>query len=179
MDNGGRGFAPNIQEHLLQYKFLQYNGVDGIDPSKDLTSSTDSTAQVLPKGNSSLHRSRTAPAMPNIDEVIAANNEKISSLVDWKKSGNSVRLALLYLTLYIIIIGRENFTSEETHPLVDALYFSVVTMCTIGYGESHPKVHSGSFSQSLSSSSDFVIIDIFLSGTVTLDLQESILLSVT
>ncbi|KMZ72493.1 Outward rectifying potassium channel [Zostera marina] len=161
------------------------DGVDGADPSKDSISSSDSAAQVLPKGNSSLHRSRTAPAMANIDEVIAANNEKISSLVGWKKSGNSVRLALLYLTLYlaagvvIYIIGRENFTSEETHSLVDALYFSVVTMCTIGYGDITPKSPFGKLFSIAFVLIGFGFIDIFLSGTVAyvLDLQESILLS--
>ncbi|KAI4999483.1 hypothetical protein ZWY2020_004072 [Hordeum vulgare] len=84
---------------------------------------------------------------------------------------------LAYLALGVTFYAAfpANFTSsaEPTHPIVDALYFCIVTLCTIGYGDitpASPAVKLFAIS--------FVLIgfvDILLSGMVSyvLDLRST------
>lgn len=67
---------------------------------------------------------------------------------------------------------------HQTHPVVDALYFCIVTMCTIGYGDITPKTASAKLFSIMFVLVGFGFIDILLSGMVSyvLDLQETLLL---
>lgn len=92
----------------------------------------------------------------------------------------SVVLLVIYLTLGVAIYSffRENFIASETHPVVDALYFCIVTMCTIGYGDITPASPATKLFSILFVLVGFGFIDILLSGMVgyVLDLQENYLL---
>lgn len=89
-------------------------------------------------------------------------------------------LLILYLSLgvFIYYFNRDHFSGLETHPLVDALYFCIVTMCTIGYGDIAPVTPSAKLFSCFFVLVGFGFIDIMLSGVVNyvLDLQENMIL---
>ncbi|KAJ3683444.1 hypothetical protein LUZ60_013671 [Juncus effusus] len=133
------------------------------------------------KTKSNLHRSRTAPSISPIK-----THEPYHPPPGPRKP-SVVRNAMIFLVCYLLFgvvvfaIAPNNFntSSDSTHPIVDALYFCIVTMCTIGYGDITPatpfaKIFSISFVII-----GFGFVDILLSGMVAflLDLQEHHLLS--
>ncbi|XP_042383637.1 two-pore potassium channel 3-like [Zingiber officinale] len=132
------------------------------------------------RGRNSLHRSRTAPA-------ISAINEVGGSHIDTPESDRPsiVTQAFLLLVVYLIFgisiytFNRHHFVAKETHPVVDALYFCIVTMCTIGYGDITPVTASAKIFSIMFVIIGFGFVDILLSGMVSyvLDIQESLLLS--
>ncbi|GFZ04432.1 Ca2+ activated outward rectifying K+ channel 5 [Actinidia rufa] len=73
----------------------------------------------------------------------------------------------------------DHFSGVETHPVVDALYFCIVTMCTIGYGTLPPQPPPPRSLPAFFVLVGFGFIDILLSGVVNyvLDLQESMILT--
>ena len=89
-------------------------------------------------------------------------------------------LLLIYLSLGVVIywLNRHHFRASETHPVVDALYFCIVTMCTIGYGDITPDSTATKLFSILFVLVGFGFIDILLTGMVSyvLDLQENYLL---
>lgn len=89
-------------------------------------------------------------------------------------------LLLVYLLFGVLIysFNRDDFVAKETHPVVDALYFCIVTMCTIGYGDITPNSTTTKVFSILFVLVGFGFVDILLSGMVSyvLDLQESYLL---
>ncbi|CAL2244284.1 unnamed protein product [Prunus armeniaca] len=76
-------------------------------------------------------------------------------------------------------IIRDKFSGIETHPVVDALYFCIVTMCTIGYGDIAPTTTFTKIFACVFVLFGFGFIDILLSGVVNfvLDLQENMILT--
>lgn len=84
----------------------------------------------------------------------------------------------MLLGIAIYWFNRDDFSADETHPVVDALYFCIVTMCTIGYGDITPVSTSTKLFSILFVLVGFGFIDILLSGMVSyvLDLQENYLL---
>ncbi|KAG7026481.1 Two-pore potassium channel 3 [Cucurbita argyrosperma subsp. argyrosperma] len=128
---------------------------------------------------SNLHRSKTAPAMAVINDI---NHSQVPKPQFGKQSiiRQAVVLLIIYLSLGVVIywINRDNFSASETHPVVDALYFCIVTMCTIGYGDITPNSPATKLFSVLFVLVGFGFIDILLSGMVSyvLDLQESYLL---
>ncbi|KAL6197356.1 hypothetical protein ACLB2K_032965 [Fragaria x ananassa] len=129
--------------------------------------------------NTNLHRSKTAPAMAVLNEVNrrAGPKPQMSSQYIVRQA---VFLLIAYLTLGVTIywFNRDNFEASETHPVVDALYFCIVTMCTIGYGDITPKTTATKLFSIMFVLVGFGFIDILLSGMVSyvLDLQEGYLL---
>ncbi|KAL8130343.1 hypothetical protein V2J09_019498 [Rumex salicifolius] len=132
---------------------------------------------------SNLHRSKTAPAMAVINDLqypkITTNtrpHESTSQAI----VKQAVLLLILYLALGVLIywFNRHQFAASETHPVVDALYFCIVTMCTIGYGDITPSTPATKLFSVLFVLVGFGFIDILLSGMVcyVLDLQENYLL---
>lgn len=101
------------------------------------------------------------------------------------ESGSIIRqaflLLLVYLSLGVLIysFNQENFSGIETHPAVDALYFCIVTMCTIGYGDIAPLTPATKLFACFFVLVGFGFIDILLSGVVNyvLDLQENMILT--
>ncbi|KAG9145650.1 hypothetical protein Leryth_018708 [Lithospermum erythrorhizon] len=127
-----------------------------------------------------LHRSKTAPAMAVINEIDGSNGKKGKDLNSQSVIRQAVLLLMLYLSLGVVIYScyREHFIAHETHPVVDALYFCIVTMCTIGYGDITPATTISKLFSIFFVLIGFGFIDILLSGMVSyvLDLQENYLL---
>ncbi|CAN4082089.1 unnamed protein product [Withania somnifera] len=129
---------------------------------------------------SNLHRSKTAPAMAVINDFDHSTDSKPPQFGKISIVGQGVVLLILYLTLGVGIYSlfKDHFKATETHPIVDALYFCIVTMCTIGYGDITPDSTVTKLFSILFVLVGFGFIDILLSGMVSyvLDLQESYLL---
>uniref|UniRef100_A0A803MV51 Potassium channel domain-containing protein n=1 Tax=Chenopodium quinoa TaxID=63459 RepID=A0A803MV51_CHEQI len=150
------------------------------DPSISIQSPSSSTlfdALSLP---SSPFPSKTAPAMA----VLNSNDQKKEDGIPRPSSQSVVIqafvLLLIYLSFGVLIywLNRTHFSVRETHPVIDALYFCIVTMCTIGYGDITPNSATTKLFSVLFVLVGFGFIDILLSGMVTyvLDLQENYLL---
>ncbi|EPS65767.1 hypothetical protein M569_09008, partial [Genlisea aurea] len=130
---------------------------------------------------SSLHRSKTAPAMATINEIRRSEETKPPSS---RKPSVFFSQGILFLFLYLSLgvamysCTKDKFKATETHPVVDALYFCIVTMCTIGYGDITPDSAATKLFSITFVLVGFGFIDILLSGMVSyvLDLQESYLL---
>ncbi|XP_059659301.1 two-pore potassium channel 5-like isoform X2 [Cornus florida] len=133
-----------------------------------------------------IHRCKTAPAIAVMRDLKPQHNHNPNSQSSSEEStsGGMVRqaalLLLLYLSLGVLIysFNRDNFSGVETHPVVDALYFCIVTMCTIGYGDIAPLTPATKLFSCFFVLVGFGFIDILLSGVVNyvLDLQESMIL---
>ena len=76
---------------------------------------------------------------------------------------------LVYLGFGILIysFNGDDFVAHENHPVVDALYFCIVTMCTIGYGDLTPNSTATELFSILFVLVGFGFIDILLSGMVS------------
>jgi potassium channel subfamily K len=132
------------------------------------------------RGKTNLHRSKTAPAMAVISDFNHRESVKRPQFGSQSIVHQAVILLVLYLALGVVIywFNRNNFTATETHVIVDALYFCIVTMCTIGYGDITPNSTATKIFSILFVLIGFGFIDILLSGMVSyvLDLQENHLL---
>ncbi|HON79843.1 MAG TPA: potassium channel family protein, partial [Spirochaetota bacterium] len=51
----------------------------------------------------------------------------------------------IYLSLLFVVmaVGTAGFVLVEDHSVLDAIYFSVVTIATVGYGDIHPVTPAG------------------------------------
>ncbi|XP_022759651.1 two-pore potassium channel 5 [Durio zibethinus] len=130
----------------------------------------------------SLHRCKTAPAMAVMRDLKpktpqAPKPQSESSII--------IRQAVFLLSIYLLLgvaiysFNRDEFSGIETHPVVDALYFCIVTMCTIGYGDIAPLTPATKIFACVFVLVGFGFIDILLSGVVNyvLDLQENMILT--
>lgn len=136
--------------------------------------------QDLLRSKSNLHRSKTAPAMPTINDVQRQKLMPKPFLGSSSIIRQAIVLLILYLALGVVIywFNRHQFDAVETHPIVDALYFCIVTMCTIGYGDITPNSALTKIFSIMFVLIGFGFVDILLSGMVSyvLDLQENYLL---
>ncbi|CAN7056707.1 unnamed protein product, partial [Brassica oleracea var. botrytis] len=128
-----------------------------------------------------LHLSKTAPAMAIINDL----HHPIHQQTDLEPSSRSVvrqafALLVVYLSLGVFIywLNRDHYVVNQTHPVVDGLYFCIVTMCTIGYGDITPNSVVTKLFSIMFVLVGFGFIDVLLSGMVSyvLDLQESYML---
>ncbi|KAG2330930.1 hypothetical protein Bca52824_002110 [Brassica carinata] len=131
-----------------------------------------------------LHRCRTAPAMVIIKDLIpksSSSEPKKPSPISKSIIKQAIFLLIVYLTLGVSIysFNRDHYSGIETHPVVDALYFCIVTMCTIGYGDIAPLTPWTKIFAVVFVLFGFGFLDILLSGVVNyvLDLQESMILT--
>ncbi|XP_018452967.1 two-pore potassium channel 5 [Raphanus sativus] len=131
-----------------------------------------------------LHRCRTAPAMVIIKDLIpksSSSDSKKPSPISKSFIKQAILLLIVYLTLGVSIysFNRDHYSGIETHPVVDALYFCIVTMCTIGYGDIAPLTPWTKLFAVVFVLFGFGFLDILLSGVVNyvLDLQESMILT--
>ncbi|KAE9610656.1 hypothetical protein Lal_00029676 [Lupinus albus] len=129
---------------------------------------------------SNLHRSKTAPAIAVASDFSRHSSEEKPQFGTQSIVHQACIFLVLYLSLGVVIYwyNRHNFSSSETHPIVDGLYFCIVTMCTIGYGDITPNSTTTKLFAILFVLVGFGFIDILLSGMVSyvLDLQENHLL---
>ncbi|TQD80967.1 hypothetical protein C1H46_033482 [Malus baccata] len=129
------------------------------------------------------HRSHSAPSVfTDIKELIQ------DSVDDPRPAPKStpliVRQAFIGVIIYVIIgiliiLTTGGFKGKATYKPVDALYFIVVTLCTIGYGDIVPDTTGTKLFTCFFILVGFGFIDILLNGLVVYicDRQESVLLS--
>ncbi|GAA0178657.1 ion channel [Lithospermum erythrorhizon] len=133
-----------------------------------------------PSTKKCLHRSKTAPALNVINDLDCPSGKNAAKFKSQSIVKQAIVLLMLYLSLGVVIYScyRDHFKASETHPVVDALYFCIVTMCTIGYGDITPATTTTKLFAIFFVLIGFGFIDILLSGMVSyvLDLQESYLL---
>ncbi|KAJ0980015.1 hypothetical protein J5N97_015489 [Dioscorea zingiberensis] len=130
---------------------------------------------------SALHRAKTAPAIAIMSELNPQPPIPLLPKPNLDSSGSIFKYAslllLLYLSLGVLIysFNPDGFSGIETHPVVDALYFCVVTLCTIGYGDITPLSPLTKILSCVFVLIGFGFIGVLLSSAVThfLDLQES------
>ncbi|XP_008778258.1 two-pore potassium channel 5-like [Phoenix dactylifera] len=149
-----------------------------------LLPSTSSATDPCPRRQSALHRARTAPAMAVMRDLLPADTTS-SSMPNFGSAGSILKhssvLLLVYLSLGVLVysINPQGFSGVETHPAVDALYFCIVTLCTIGYGDIHPLTPATKAFSCVFVLVGFGLIDVLLSGAVNyvLDVQENLILA--
>lgn len=146
--------------------------------------STSAAYNLLPP-QKKFRRSRTAPAMVSMDDLFDESHTHDQSLRFEPTSlvRQTAFLLVIYLFLGVLVysFNRDHFSGVETHPVVDALYFCIVTMCTIGYGDIAPITPFTKLFACVFVLVGFGFIDILLSGLVNyvLDLQENLILAGT
>lgn len=131
-----------------------------------------------------LHRAQTAPALTG---RVAGKGHKprstvgLSGLPTLSVVSQAFIGLLLYLAVGVLIYSwkEDEFSGSSTHYIIDALYFCIVTMCTIGYGDITPTTPAAKLFSCVFVLVGFGFIDILLTGMVShvLDKQETLLLS--
>ncbi|KAL9239789.1 hypothetical protein vseg_014076 [Gypsophila vaccaria] len=157
----------------------------------EITRASSVPIEQLGRTKSGLQRCKTAPAMDmaavlrEMQAAAAAEDaEEEEEEGEWKPR-DTVKQAGALLTVYLVLgvsvyyLNRDKFSGVETHPVVDGLYFCIVTMCTIGYGDITPLTPSTKLFSCAFVLVGFGFIDILLSGVLSyvLHLQESAILS--
>lgn len=166
-----------------------------------LLPSRDIIVPVSPKPNSSLlnlianlnkkrsrkltRRSRSAPSVITTDTIAEAYQQPDHPRPERKSTSLIVRQSLIGVAIYativilVYILTGSGFKGNTTSTPVDALYFAVVTLCTIGYGDIVPDTNFTKLFTCVFILVGFGFLDILLTGLVTyvLDRQEAVLLS--
>lgn len=130
------------------------------------------------------HRSHSAPSVFT-DFKEEALQDSSDPRPPPKSTPLIVRQAFIGIVVYVLIgiaiylTSSGGFKSKETFKPIDALYFTVVTLCTIGYGDIVPDSTFTKLFTCFFILVGFGIIDILLNGLVTYicDRQEAVLLS--
>ncbi|KAI5065653.1 hypothetical protein GOP47_0020348 [Adiantum capillus-veneris] len=132
------------------------------------------------------HRSRTAPAMTVMEDKAKPHaKQALSTSRSDITPGAVVTHAFLGLILYLAVgvaiytWKEDEFSGSTTHNFVDAIYFCIVTLCTIGYGDITPTTPFAKLFSCAFVLVGFGFIDILLSSMVNyvLDSQEALLLT--
>jgi potassium channel subfamily K, other eukaryote len=161
--------------------------VDPEDPPPSASSLFDLLASAA-GARTNLHRCRTAPAMaPLSAAALVAAATAGDQTPEPPRIPSIVLSAFLFLLAYLALgvtfyaVAPSNFVSSAgtTHPVVDALYFCIVTLCTIGYGDITPATPAAKLFSISFVLVGFGFVDILLSGMVSyvLDLQEHLLIT--
>ena len=157
-----------------------------LQPILEVEEDPDVSSTHMNKSNSGLgglHRCRTAPAMavmrdlkPKTPQIPKPQSDDANFIIR-----QAIFLLFIYLSLGVLIysFNKDNFSGVETHPVVDALYFCIVTMCTIGFGDITPLTPATKVFACVFVLVGFAFFHILLSGVVNyvLDLQENMILT--
>lgn len=128
-----------------------------------------------------LSRATTCPVLHTVKgsarDIPARPELETASSVVWQAGMGLVMYLVIGVAIYVW--KRKEFSGPETVALVDALYYCVVTMCTIGYGDIVPRTYSAKAFACLLVLFGFGFLDALMSGLVTyvLNKQEHLLLS--
>ncbi|EFJ07975.1 LOW QUALITY PROTEIN: hypothetical protein SELMODRAFT_450197 [Selaginella moellendorffii] len=125
-----------------------------------------------------LKKSRTAPAMTSDYGKRCGDDDKPRL----ESAARIARQAAIGFCIYIaigVLIYVWRFSGTRTHTLVDAVYFGIVTMCTIGYGDIAPVSSTTKLYCCVFVVIGMGFIDVLLSGMVAyiLERQEELLMS--
>ncbi|GAB4842951.1 hypothetical protein Ancab_012929 [Ancistrocladus abbreviatus] len=133
------------------------------------------------------HRSHSAPCVFT-DADAAGSGSAFGDSLDPRQPPKAmpliVRQAAIGLLVYVVITvsifiaTSGKFKGSRTVAPIDALYFTVVTLCTIGYGDIVPDTTFSKLFTCVLILVGFGFVDILLNGLVTyvLDRQEAVLL---
>ncbi|KAG4119914.1 hypothetical protein ERO13_D11G108900v2 [Gossypium hirsutum] len=181
LDDSHHGFYLTIPQSISTPALLQSEIEDHpqIQPPPRFDYPVPSTGSKKP---GSLKRCKTAPAMAVMRDLKPKTHQVPKPQ---SESSSIIRQAVFLLSIYLILgvviysFNRDEFSGIETHPVVDALYFCIVTMCTIGYGDIAPLTPATKIFACVFVLVGFGFIDILLSGVVNyvLDLQENMILT--
>lgn len=130
-------------------------------------------------------RSHSAPSIFSEIKETATTGMISGNCASIPSTPSMVKQAIVGVTLYVSIgvivymVRSGSFKGHTTFRLVDALYFSIVTLCTIGYGDILPDTEFTKLFTCAFILVGFGFVDILLNGLVTyvLDKQEAVLLS--
>ncbi|CAI9089035.1 OLC1v1023524C1 [Oldenlandia corymbosa var. corymbosa] len=130
-----------------------------------------------------IRRSNSAPSI--LSDVKVGLRDSLDSIASIKSVPLTVKQALAGVAVYkmigvlIYLLKWRSFRGIKSWKLVDALYFNVVTLCTIGYGDIVPDTTFTKMYTCGLILIGFGSIDILLNGLVSyvLDRQEAVLLS--
>lgn len=177
---------PPWQQQPQQQEASNYiiNNNDAVIPITTTTSASfiNLLANLNRKKRRLARRSNSAPCVITTARE-AFHDDLDPSLV--RKTPLIVRQAFIGVVIYAIIgitvylSKSESFKGKATYKPVDALYFTVVTLCTIGYGDIVPDTTFTKLFTCAFILVGFGFIDILLNGLVAyvLDRQEAVLLS--
>ncbi|KAJ4968837.1 hypothetical protein NE237_015538 [Protea cynaroides] len=174
-----------IFEEILETQETETETETEIVPSSSPPTSSFSFRDFRPpngRNKASIHRSKTAPAMAIMRGRMQHQTQTQKPQLE---SNPIIRQAIFFLILYLLLgvlfysFNRDYFSGDETHALVDALYFCIVTMCTIGYGDIAPLTPATKLFACAFVLVGFGFIGILLNGMVNyvLDLQENMILA--
>ncbi|CAL0311169.1 unnamed protein product [Lupinus luteus] len=128
-----------------------------------------------------LGRPKSAPSIFSMPELKPKSKQHSKPDSSSSIIRQGICLLVIYLCFGVAIysFNTEHFSGIETHPIIDALYFCIVTMCTIGYGDIAPLTPVTKVFACVFVLVGFGFIDILLSGLVNyvLDLQEGMILT--
>lgn len=161
---------------------IRFPEIEDVSPTPSTPPPSLGPPNTLLKKPGTLHRCKTAPAMVVMREFQPSKPQIPKPLFD---SNSTIRQGTFLLSMYLLLgviiysFNTDHFSGIETHPVVDALYFCIVTMCTIGYGDITPLTPGSKVFACVFVLVGFGFIDILLSGLVNyvLDLQESMILT--
>ncbi|KAK1356742.1 Two-pore potassium channel 5 [Heracleum sosnowskyi] len=190
-----------IQQQLIQ-TLLNYNqdytsNTTSLNTNQDLENpssvssnhhDSDDHNSILPtiplflnssKNRKTLHRCRSSPALTVMHDTRENVSKPVPSSASLVKQAALLLIVYLFLGVLIYAFNRDHFSGIETNPFIDAIYFCIVTMCTIGYGDIAPSSAAAKIFACLFVLVGFGFIDILLSGVVNyvLDLQENMILT--
>ncbi|KAA8519554.1 hypothetical protein F0562_013822 [Nyssa sinensis] len=175
--------SPSLVDALTQTLNSPKTSTSYLDPTTNPDPQNQQSWLIDPNypwNKSNLHRSKTAPAMAAINDFHHPSVSKPPQFGSSSIVRQAFVLLIIYLALGVMIysFNRDNFQATETHPVVDALYFCIVTMCTIGYGDITPNSTATKLFSIMFVLVGFGFIDVLLTGMVgyVLDLQENYLL---
>ncbi|CAN8267313.1 unnamed protein product [Cochlearia groenlandica] len=172
------------KDSSLHAETLSQNPSSPSSSSSAAAAATSSSSDLfLPpsrKPNGFFHRSKTAPAKAGINDPLHTNDQNQSQSDSKSIVKKAIALLIVYLSLGVLIfcLNRDSYAANHTHPIVDGLYFCVVTMCTIGYGDITPDSVLTKLFSIMFVLVGFGFMDVLLSGMVSyvLDLQENYML---
>ncbi|KAI5662073.1 hypothetical protein M9H77_21396 [Catharanthus roseus] len=175
----------NINPSRQQTNYVFVNGDTLTSPSKTPNSPLANLLADLNKNKKTrlTGRSHSAPS------VLTDTKEEFCDSLEPRPAGKSVpsvvKQSLIGVAIYLIvgvavyILEANHFKAKETWKPVDGLYFTVVTLCTIGYGDIVPDTILTKLYTCALILVGFGFIDTLLNGLVTyvLDRQEAVFLS--
>ncbi|XP_042494754.1 two-pore potassium channel 3-like [Macadamia integrifolia] len=134
----------------------------------------------LSKDRQLAHRSHSAPCLFTDLRENSTDSKPTLRSTPWV-----VQQAFIGVILYIVVgvaiyvLRSDGFNGHKTYIPLDALYFSVVTLCTIGYGDILPDTTFTKYFTCFFILVGFGFVGILLNGLVTyvLDRQEAVILS--
>lgn len=184
--------APNLNSssshHLQDPRLLGSDAITPVATHRSFICSTHNSSFInlitnLSKKRILTHRSHSAPSL------LTDSMESPLDFADRRPASPSTpsivtqavfgMFAYIGIGIFVYVMKSEEFKGHSTFRLVDALYYSVVTLCTIGYGDIVPATTFTKIFTCVFILVGFGFIDILLHGLVTyvLDRQEAVLLS--